>query len=585
MPDFSQTSTHLALPFIQPAQAQKHVTHNEALNRLDILVHLCVATATDAAPPAAPANGARFLLPGGAVGAWAGQQAGTLAVHENDAWIFHAPHTGWTAWIENEGRLAVFDGAAWIDAAPMAEFQNLPQVGIATTADETNRLAVAGDATLLTHAGGGHQVKINKAAASDTASLLFQTGWSGRAEIGTAGTDDFAIKVSADGSTFRSALVADAATGRVRFPQGTEGIAPAEFGAGPLLTAGYAASRGTDLVTNGTGLLGNGYNYPPEFAYDAAITPDLPASFSFAGYHSGMVQMQELLPIDPNRVYRLGSYLRQEGRAGDWSAWTNRERHAQYMGLDCLDIDGNRITAPNHMRYRQGGVDSLTTLTAPLAPGDTVIHLGNAAGWNSGASQNYFRGLILFGYRNSLGYTYGRYSRLVATDMFDLGQVDKTANTVTLNKPLPASLANPADPAGVWPAGTEIANSSSGSSYKYAFYNGVILPETNRWYRSTSHIGGIDRSGGNVLDNFPPGTAFVRVFWLANHTNRPGGFSGYPDTGAAHRVWFSGVSVTPEPLALTQATATGARSIKVPRGNFAGGTVDLVAPSPLVEPL
>ena len=35
-------STRLALPFIDGAQSQKHVTHNEALVALDTLVHLAV---------------------------------------------------------------------------------------------------------------------------------------------------------------------------------------------------------------------------------------------------------------------------------------------------------------------------------------------------------------------------------------------------------------------------------------------------------------------------------------------------------------------------------------------------------------
>lgn len=39
MPD---KTPNLALPFILPAQAQKHVTHNEALQRLDALVQLVV---------------------------------------------------------------------------------------------------------------------------------------------------------------------------------------------------------------------------------------------------------------------------------------------------------------------------------------------------------------------------------------------------------------------------------------------------------------------------------------------------------------------------------------------------------------
>ncbi|WP_272010086.1 hypothetical protein [Roseovarius sp. ZX-A-9] len=306
------------------------------------------------------------------------------------------------------------------------------------------------------------------------------------------------------------------------------------------------------------------------------VTPNLPASFSFSGHHAGIAQMLEPLPIDPNRVYRLGSYLRQEGLAGDWSAWTHGARHSQYMGLLCVDQDGLTIQAKHHMRYRQGGTDSLPTLAAPLAPGDTVVHLADASGWNDNSDAAYHRGLILFGYRNSLGVTFDRYSRLVAFDLFDLGGVNKGANTVTLNKPFPATLGNPADPSGIWPIGTEIAGSSNGSSYKYAFYDALHLPETDRWYHTLNYIGGIDRSGLNAPDNFPPGTAFAQVFWLANHSNRPGGMSGYPDTGAAHRVWLAGISVTPEPLAMMQPTSTGKQEIKVPKGDFATGTISLV---------
>jgi len=50
---------HLGLPTLAAAQAQKHVTHNEALHRLDALVMLAVADRDLAAPPAAPAEGDR----------------------------------------------------------------------------------------------------------------------------------------------------------------------------------------------------------------------------------------------------------------------------------------------------------------------------------------------------------------------------------------------------------------------------------------------------------------------------------------------------------------------------------------------
>ena len=40
----TQTSSLLNLPYIEPSQAQKHVTHNESLRILDTLTHLRVIT-------------------------------------------------------------------------------------------------------------------------------------------------------------------------------------------------------------------------------------------------------------------------------------------------------------------------------------------------------------------------------------------------------------------------------------------------------------------------------------------------------------------------------------------------------------
>jgi hypothetical protein len=47
---------------------------------------------------------------------------------------------------------------------------------------------------------------------------LFQNGFSGRAEIGLAGDDDFHFKVSPDGSAWFDSIKIERATGRVSFP-------------------------------------------------------------------------------------------------------------------------------------------------------------------------------------------------------------------------------------------------------------------------------------------------------------------------------------------------------------------------------
>jgi hypothetical protein len=209
----SETTVNLELPYILPSQAQKHVTHNEALQRLDALTQLTI-TASLSTPPSDPQEGTCFSVTASPTAAWAGK-SGKLAFRQDGDWIFITPKEGWRGWFMAEDRLKIHDGSAWtaFDAIGTPAF-----VGINTTADTTNRLAVAAAATLLTHDGSGHQVKVNKAAAGDTASLLFQTGWSGRAEMGLAGSDEFAIKVSPDGSTWKSAL-SITGQGQVRMPQ------------------------------------------------------------------------------------------------------------------------------------------------------------------------------------------------------------------------------------------------------------------------------------------------------------------------------------------------------------------------------
>jgi hypothetical protein len=218
----SDTSHILGLPYIQPAQAQKHVTHNEALRVLDALVQLSVEDRDQTAPPATPNSGDRHIVAANASGVWTGQD-GSIAVYEDAAWAFYAPQNGWQAVVRAEGTTLIFNGLEWVGSAIDASaLQNVGSVGINTTADDVNRLAVSADATLLSHDGSDHRVVVNKDASTDTASLLFQTGYSGRAEMGTAGGDDFSIKVSPDSISWNTALTFDGTTGRAEFPSGAQ---------------------------------------------------------------------------------------------------------------------------------------------------------------------------------------------------------------------------------------------------------------------------------------------------------------------------------------------------------------------------
>lgn len=105
-------TTQLGLPLVQAAQAQKHVTVNEALARLDGLVLLTIVSQGVATPPSVAADGSCYGVPVGAVNEWAGQD-GNLAIARNGGWDFATPRRGWRALILDVGLQALHDGANW----------------------------------------------------------------------------------------------------------------------------------------------------------------------------------------------------------------------------------------------------------------------------------------------------------------------------------------------------------------------------------------------------------------------------------------------------------------------------------------
>lgn len=209
---------NLKLPIMQAAQSQKHVTHNEALEQLDALVQLSVLSSSLSAPPGSPASGARYIVPAGATGAWAGQST-KVAAWRSGAWDFFAPRPGWIAWNAATDRPLVFNGTAWV-ALQVDPPTTLPELGVGgASPDATNKFAFYGT-NVLFNSGSSIDATFNKSAAGDDASFTFKTGWSARALLGTLGSDNFTLKVSDDGASFLEALVARAADGIVRLPQG-----------------------------------------------------------------------------------------------------------------------------------------------------------------------------------------------------------------------------------------------------------------------------------------------------------------------------------------------------------------------------
>jgi len=196
---------NLNLPFIAPAQAQKHITVNTAFQKLDIAVNISVREVNLTTPPTDALEGERFALSDYPGGMWAGH-GGEIAAWQNGVWEFYAPDVGTLIWSKASETVYVKQATEWQSIESKISFQNLPAIGVQAVADDTTRLTVSSPASLFTHTGSDHQMKLNRRAETDTAGLTFQTDFTGNAEIGLAGNDALSFKMRQSGGAWIETL-------------------------------------------------------------------------------------------------------------------------------------------------------------------------------------------------------------------------------------------------------------------------------------------------------------------------------------------------------------------------------------------
>ncbi len=105
-------SPRLQLPLLSAGQAQKEITHNEALLRVDGLTHPVLESRYLATPPASPVSGQLWLVPAAATGAWA-TQTGMLALWTDGGWRYLSVPPGFLAWARLELMFVWYDGTFW----------------------------------------------------------------------------------------------------------------------------------------------------------------------------------------------------------------------------------------------------------------------------------------------------------------------------------------------------------------------------------------------------------------------------------------------------------------------------------------
>jgi hypothetical protein len=306
----------------------------------------------------------------------------------------HSGDTGVGEYLVTTADPIVIDTSEITFAATSFGSLALDRLGVGgATADDTNRLSVNSPASLFNHAGAGHQVKVNKASAGDTASFLFQTGFSGRAEIGLVGDDNFQFKVSPDGSTFYSALTIDKDDGSL----GSSEIKAANVyqlsgetdkKAAVILRgadAGSHAGQQNSFVVVEHRPIGSGANGPANADY--ALTVSIAKNDFTAGSPTA------------GEIDAVSIAVRQGGTASDCSAILGNIAHAG-TGFSAFAesvtslIPGPSFAATQSVRTQIGVLDNVTSNSFGYFVSADLGTIGEAfrAGTNGGTFTWLFRG-------------------------------------------------------------------------------------------------------------------------------------------------------------------------------------------------
>ena len=207
-----------AMPLLDAAQAQKHVTVNEALMRADVLGAGRVEDWHLTEPPAVPVDGHAHIVGAAATGAWAGHD-GDLVLFLNGGWEFVAPWDGCAVWVAAERTRVTRVGGVWTQ----------DQSGVSPGGAATMARIVEIDHVLAGAASTTESVIPDKAVVLGVtgrvlAAVTGATGWS----LGVAGSPD------RYGSGYGTAAGA--------YAHGVTGQPLAYYGGTPLLITGQGGA-------------------------------------------------------------------------------------------------------------------------------------------------------------------------------------------------------------------------------------------------------------------------------------------------------------------------------------------------------
>lgn len=180
-------TTHLGMTLVEQSQAQKEVTVNTALKRLDAVLNTAAIDKDLATPPGSPSEGDIYIVAASATGDWAGKE-GQLAYYDQ-LWRFIDPNEGMQLWVADEDVNYVFDGTGWTSLG-----------GATGEANTASNVGASGEGVFK--AKSGVDLQFRKLVAGSNVTI-------------SGGTDDITISGAAGGGSGEANTASNIGTGGV----------------------------------------------------------------------------------------------------------------------------------------------------------------------------------------------------------------------------------------------------------------------------------------------------------------------------------------------------------------------------------
>lgn len=211
--------------------------------------------------------------------------------------------------------------------------------------------------------------------------------------------------------------------------------------------------------TGGINLIKDGWGGTNNWSTNTTntVSTDVPENTPYKNSYCQNIS-KEYIPLISDHSYTISMYGKKDSSctASNWL-------------VTLIPYDADKLQIQPYMIADYFRLSTKTTLASELKNGDTVVYLTDASTWTTSSGAY----IAVFGYTNSLGYTYPDmvYTRKVRT--FNTSSIDTTNNTITLSA---------AWNLGTIPTGTTVCRSAAGNGYWYPTNKSTSSMTVDTWY-------------------------------------------------------------------------------------------------------